>query len=492
MGDRLPTSAFTSQDRQRYRYKVRRCLGVLERMLAEGRFETGRKTMGIELELVLADQDENLANVNSEVLTRIASTDFQTELGQFNLEVNIAPHTLGGVVFSELEEELTTSIGYADHKAQEVGAHVAIIGIMPTFGDHDVALCALSNNPRYAALNEQIVLARGEDLAVAIDGVEHLACETSSIIFEAAGTSIQFHLQVSPDGFPMAWNAAQAIAGVQLALGANSPFFLGRELWRETRAILFEQATDTRSEELVAQGVRPRVFFGERWINSPVELIHENVRYFSALLPYCDDEDPVEVLENGEIPHLSELRLHNGTVWRWNRPVYDVQRGKPHLRIENRVLPAGPTVADMLANAALYYGLVRVLSEQERPIWRRMTFSAARENFYAGARYGIDAKQFWPGLGTVAVSDLVLRRLLPLAYDGLDLWKIEPAERDRLLGIIEQRCLRRTNGADWQARAFHRLYDERGYDRLTALRELTRRYMECMRTGEPVHTWPLP
>ena len=492
MGERVPTSAFTSQDRHRYRHKVRRCLDVLERMLAEERFETGRKTMGIELELVLADQDENLANVNGEVLERIASADFQTELGQFNLEVNIAPHKLGGSIFTELEEELETSIGHADRKAQEVGAHVAVIGIMPTFSDRDVALCALSNNPRFIALNEQIILARGENIAVAIDGVEHLACEASSIIFEAAGTSIQFHLQVSPATFPAAWNAAQTIAGVQLALGANSPFFLGHELWRETRAILFEQATDTRSEELAAQGVRPRVFFGERWIGSPIELIHENVRYFSALLPYCDDEDPVEVLERGEIPHLTELRLHNGTVWRWNRPVYDVQRGKPHLRIENRVLPAGPTVADMLANAALYYGLIRVLCEQERPVWRRMTFSAARENFYAGARYGIDAKQFWPGLGNVATTDLVLRRLLPLAYDGLDLWKIEPADRDRLLGIIEQRCLRRTNGAAWQAKAFHRLYGERGYDRARALNEVTRLYVDCMRGGEPVHAWPLP
>lgn len=490
MGKRLPTTVFTRVDRQRYRHKVRRCLGVFERMLAEGRFETGRKTMGIELELNLADTDENLANVNDAVLTRIASTDFQTELGQFNLEVNIAPHKLVGMVFSELEEELRTSLAYANRKASEVGAHIVMIGIMPTFDERDVALCAFSTNPRYAALNQQIIDARGEDLAVAIDGVEHLAVQTNSIIFEAAGTSIQFHLQVSPEEFPLAWNAAQAIMGVQLALGANSPFFLGRELWRETRAILFEQATDTRSEELVAQGVRPRVFFGEGWITSALQLFQENVRFFAGLLPHCADEDPVEMLDRGEIPHLTELRLHNGTIWRWNRPVYDVQRGKPHLRLENRILPAGPTVLDMLANAAFFYGVVRALVDQERPVWRRMTFSAARENFYAGARHGIAARQFWPGMGTVAASDLVLRRLLPLAYDGLDLWKIESAERDRLLGIIEQRCLRRRNGASWQAETFHRLHDVRGLERVQALREMTRLYVEHMRSGEPVHMWP--
>ena len=184
---------------------------------------------------------------------------------------------------------------------------------------------------------------------------------------------------------------------MQLAVGANSPFFFGRELWRETRIALFEQATDTRPEELKAQGVRPRVWFGERWITSIFDLFEENVPYFPALLPVCEPEDPVEVLDAGGVPALAELRLHNGTVYRWNRPVYDVVRGKPHLRVENRVLPAGPTVVDTLANAAFYYGLVRMLADEERPIWSRMSFSAAEENFHAGARDGIDARVFWPG-----------------------------------------------------------------------------------------------
>ena len=231
---------------------------------------------------------------------------------------------------------------------------------------------------------------------------------------------MQLHQQVEPERFHTLWNAAQAIAGVQLAVGANSPFFFGRELWRETRIALFEQATDTRPEELKAQGVRPRVWFGERWITSIFDLFEENVTYFPALLPVCEPEDPVEVLEHGGVPKLGELRLHNGTVYRWNRPVYDVVRGKPHLRVENRVLPAGPTVVDTLANAAFYYGLVRMLIEEERPIWSRMSFSAAEENFHAGARDGIDARVFWPGLGEVPASELVLRRLLPLAHEGLE------------------------------------------------------------------------
>ena len=293
-----------------------------------------------------------------------------------------------------------------------------MIGILPTLTNEHLHAETLSANPRYKLLNEQIFAARGEDLHIAIDGVERLSTYADTIAPEAACTSVQLHLQVSPQQFAAYWNAAQCIAGVQLAVGANSPFLFGKELWRETRIALFEQATDTRPEELQEQGVRPRVWFGERWITSIFDLFEENVRYFPALLPIVDDEDPVEVLDRGDTPKLQELRLHNGTIYRWNRPIYDVYRGKPHLRVENRVLPAGPTVVDILANARFYYGLLRVLAEEERPIWSRMSFAAAEENFYEGARRGIDAQLYWPGLGEVPATELVLRRLLPLAHEG--------------------------------------------------------------------------
>src|SRR5918995_1154546 len=238
----------------------------------------------------------------------------------------------------------------------------------------------VSANPRYELLNEQIFAARGEDLDIRIAGIERLATYADTITPEAACTSVQLHLQVDPSAFGIHWNAAQAIAGIQLSLAGNSPFFFGKELWRETRIPLFEQATDTRSEELRAQGVRPRVWVGERWITSIFDLFEENVRYFPALLPVCEEEDPVEKLAGGDVPRLQELRLHNGTIYRWNRPIYDVVRGRPHLRVENRVLPAGPTVADILANAAFYYGLVRVLADDDRPIWSQMSFPTAEEN----------------------------------------------------------------------------------------------------------------
>ena len=264
-------------------------------------------------------------------------------------------------------------------------------------------------------------------------------------------------------------------------------------MWRETRIALFEQATDTRPAELKAQGVRPRVWFGERWINSIFDQFEENVTYFPALLPICDDEDPVAVLARGDTPRLQELRMHNGTVYRWNRPVYDVYRGKPHIRVENRVLPAGPTVVDILANGAFYYGLLRVLAEEDRPIWTRMSFKTAEDNFYAGARQGIEAQLYWPGLGEVPATELVLRRLLPMAYEGLDRWGVDPQVRDRLLGVIEQRCITHTNGAEWQSRAFHAIDSEQQpLDRRDALRAMLGHYVDLMHSNEPVHTWPIP
>jgi hypothetical protein len=262
------------------------------------------------------------------------------------------------------------------------------------------------------------------------------------------------------------------------------------DLWAETRIPLFEQATDTRSEELKAQGVRPRVWFGERWITSIFDLFEENVRYFPALLPISDEEDPLAVLEAGGTPGLHELRLHNGTIYRWNRPIYDVADGKPHLRVENRVLAAGPTVVDTMANAAFYFGVVRALAEHERPLWSQMSFSAAEENFHVAARDGIEAQVYWPGIGQVSAVELTLRRLLPMAREGLDRWGVDAGERDRLLDIIEARCNAGQNGSSW-FRAGVRSRESDVRDRREAIRETLLEYRMRMHSNAPVHTWPI-
>src|SRR6186997_1038114 len=488
MGAEVDATEFTREDRKRHRDKVRKGLDVLARMLTESRFDVERPMTGLEIELNLVDTDCQPAMRNAEVLAAIADPSFQTELGRFNIEINVAPRRLAEFGFSDFEQSVRKSLNDADPRAKEIGAQLVMIGILPTLMPHHVTLDSVSENPRYSMLDQQIFAARGEDLEIIIDGVERLAMVSNTIMPEAACTSTQVHLQVSPDDFAGYWNAAQAIAGVQVALGANSPFLFGKQLVSESRIPLFEQTADTRSDELKAQGVRPRVWFGERWITSIFDLFEENVRYFPALLPIVDDEDPIAVLDGGDTPKLGELRLHNGTIYRWNRPVYDVVRGKPHLRVENRCLPAGPTVVDVLANAALYYGLIKVLAEADRPVWSQMSFSAAEENFHAGARYGIDAKIYWPGVGEVPATELVLRRLLPLAHQGLEEWGVDTADKDRLLGIIEQRCLTGRNGASWQAAAFHRLHDD--HDRFDALREMMRSYVTHMHSNEPVHTWP--
>ena len=492
MGQDVSAVVFSGEDRQRYRQKVRTCLDVFARMLRESRFEAERRSVGLEIELNLTDEQGDPAMANARALEAIADADFQTELGRFNVEINVPPRLLEGNIASELEEAVRGSLNRAEERARTVGAHMMLIGILPTVMDRHLTADSFSENPRYELLNQQIFAARGEDLEISISGVERLQTFADTIAPEAACTSVQLHQMVDPEAFADYWNAAQAIAGPQVAVAANSPFFFGKELWRETRIALFEQATDTRPEELKAQGVRPRVWFGERWINSIFDLFEENVRYFPALLPVCEDEDPVETLDRGDTPTLPELRLHNGTVYRWNRPIYDVVRDRPHLRVENRILPAGPSVVDIAANAALYYGLLRTLVEEERPLWSRMSFSAAEDNFHAGAREGIDARLYWPGVGEVPATELVLRRLLPAAHEGLDRAGIDTEDRDRLLGIIERRCVTMQNGAAWQAGAFHRLYEDRKLDRLEALRRMTVIYREHMHANEPVHEWPLP
>ncbi len=489
MGRDVPSITVSQQDRRAYREKVRQCLDVFARMLRESRFETEPRQVGLEIELNLVDPDGMPSMSNLAVLEAIADPNWASELGRFNLEINVPPRQLTGDALGSLEHDVTGKLAVAAARAEETGSRLMMIGILPTLRQADVTDDAMSANPRYRLLNEQMIAARGEDMRISIDGPERLLTHVDTIMPEAACTSVQFHLQVSPEAFGSYWNAAQAVAGIQVALAANSPFLFGHELWRETRIPLFEQVTDTRPEELQQQGVRPRVWFGERWITSVFDLFEENLRYFPALLPLREDEDPAAALDSGRAPRLAELTLHNGTVYRWNRPVYAVDAGRPHLRVENRVLPAGPTVADVVANAAFYYGLVRALAETERPVWTQMSFAAAADNLVEGARHGIDARVFWPGIGEAPVTELTLRRLLPQASEGLRRWGVDTKDADRMLGIIEQRCLTGRTGATWQVEAVRRL--ERGeVDRREALRRMTQGYIERMGTNQPVHSWP--
>jgi gamma-glutamyl:cysteine ligase YbdK (ATP-grasp superfamily) len=483
---------FTREDYRRYRTKVRRCLDVFAQMLDHFTFDEDNPMTGLEIEINLVDGRGEPAMRNNKVLQLIDNPVFQAELGLFNLEANIPPRLISKDGLGDYERFLREAFDSAEQRARTVDASLVLIGILPTIMPEHTVLENISANARYRTLNEQIIDARGADIAIDIRGPERLQIHMDSIMPEAANTSVQFHVQVTPANFANYWNASQAIAGVQVALGANSPYLFGRRLWDETRVALFEQTADTRPEELKNQAVRPRVWFGERWITSIFDLFEENVRYFPALLPYSEDEDPEDVIEAGGVPRLAELRLHNGTVYRWNRPVYDISPtdGVPHLRVENRVMSAGPSVVDMLANAAFYFGLVRNFAEADRPVWSQLPYAAAEQNFYQACREGLAATLFWPRGGEIRVVDLVLERLLPAASDGLDRFDVDPAVRDRLLGIIEQRCITGRNGTVWQCEVVDHL-EAHGADRPTALRQMLLRYVEYMHANEPVHTWPV-
>lgn len=489
MGEEVKRTTYDSAHRREYRRKVQACLNVFETMLAQSCFDSDQPLTGMEIECNLVDADYQPAMSNRHVLDAIGDPAYQTELGAYNIEFNVPPHALPGHTGLDLEAEVRASLNEAEIKAGAAdGAHIVMIGILPTLMPEHLDHDWMSESTRYAALNDSIFTARGEDLPIDIDGPEPLNWHAATIAPESACTSMQLHLQLAPETFAANWNAAQIVAGPQLALGANSPFFFSHQLWAETRIELFTQSTDTRPEELKTQGVRPRVWFGEQWITSVLDLYRENIRYFPSLLPEVSEEDPVAELAAGRTPQLSELRLHNGTVYRWNRPVYDVVDKRPHLRLENRVLPAGPTVVDMLANSSFFYGMLRSLSEADSPLWDRMDFAVAEANFLAAARHGIDARLHWPGLGEVSARDLVLDTLLPMADDGLRRWGVDPEVRDRFLGVIEGRARAGRNGATWQVSTVRALQDA-GMGRAAALAEMLRRYCEYMHANEPVHTW---
>jgi hypothetical protein len=501
MGQDVDRITFSRRDRQKYRAKVQRCLDALAVMLREHPFARDEPMTGIEVELNLVGDDLAPSLSGEDVLHAIGAVEFQSELGRWNLELNLPPRPLPGDQWRHLEHQLLDELAIARAKAQDCGSQLAVIGILPTLERRHLVVEALSTDERYVMLNEQMLSLRGEPIRLDIAGddpsgrhavaPDHLTADFDSIAPEAACTSMQLHLQVHPDSFAGYWNAAQCLAGVQLAVGANSPFLLGSRLWAETRIPLFEQSCDVRSVELRNQGVRPRVWFGERWITSILDLFSENGRYFPSLMPVTEDADPLAELEAGRVPELDELRLHNGTIWRWNRPVYDIAGGVPHVRVENRVLPAGPTAVDMVANALFFYGLLRVLVEAERPLWSSMSFEAAQENFTTAARHGLDGPLYWPGSGWIRPDELVLRKLLPQAADGLARWGVAASVIDRYLTVIERRCLHRRTGAAWQLDAVAAL-EQRGADRVTALRGMFGRYLEHSEANEPVHTWPLP
>ena len=463
---------------------------ALELMLHEDMFETGVRRIGAEQELFMVDERGEPAPIIEEVLERNTDERIVTELTKFNIEFNMDPLQYGGDCFQDMERATEELIEKVRALTQEVGGDIAMTGILPTAHLSDFALDYMTPRPRYYALNDALSRLRGGPGQYQIRGIDELFLKHDSIMLEGCNTSFQTHFQVSPEEFPRYYNIAQVVAAPCLAAGTNSPILFGKRLWRETRIALFQQAVDTRSSNLYLREMRPRVHFGTDWVDESVlEIFQEDISRFRVLLTTELDEQPLEVLEQGGVPNLMALQLHNGTVYRWNRACYGITDGKPHLRIENRVLPSGPTVIDEIANAVFWYGLVAGLAEEYEDVSRDMDFDDARHNFIAAARNGLASQFVWLDGSKRPAHELILDTLLPRAESGLRASDISDAAINRYLGVIQKRVETQQTGAQWQLDSLARM---KGVgSRAERLGALTRGMVERQKEGAPVHEWSL-
>ncbi len=463
---------------------------ALELMLHEDMFESGVRRIGAEQELFMVDDRAQPAPIIEELLERNTDERIVTELTKFNVEFNMDPLTYGGDCFREMERATSELIEKVRTLAQEVGGEIVMTGILPTAHLSDFALDYMTPRPRYYALNDAISRLRGGAGQYQIRGVDELFVKHDSIMLEGCNTSFQNHFQVSPEEFPRFYNIAQVVAAPCLAAATNSPLLFGKRLWRETRIALFQQAVDTRSSNLYLREMSPRVHFGNDWVDESVlEIFKEDISRFRVLLATDLSEDPLNVLEEGGVPNLMALCLHNGTVYRWNRACYGITDGKPHLRIENRVLPSGPTVIDEVANAVFWYGLVAGLAEEYEDVSRVMDFDDARHNFIAAARNGLASQFVWFDGEQRPAHELILETLLPRAEEGLQASDIDPSDIERYLGVIQKRVETQQTGSQWQIDSMTRMKEVGS--RAERLGALTQAMVERQKEGAPVHEWPL-
>ena len=468
---------------------ILRDLKALEKMLSEDMIESGVRRFGVEQEFFLVDRGWRPATVALDVLEHLPADTFTTELALFNLEANLQPKLLTGRCFSAMEVEIEERIAQARAAAQREGADVVLCGILPTLGKSDLSMDSITPMPRYYALNDALNRIRGgSSYRLRIEGTDEIFVEHDSVMVEACNTSYQVHLQVSAEEFPSFYNVAQLVTPPVLAACVNSPLLFGKRLWNETRIALFEQSMDTRSATPHLRQTSTRVRFGERWINRSVtELFEDDIARFRVLLTGEVTEDPFEVLARGDVPRLPALQLHNGTVYRWNRPCYGISEGKPHLRIECRVLPSGPTIMDEVANAAFWIGLVLGGAREYGDVASRVDFDYAKSNFVAASRRGLDAGFHWLTGETVSARDLLLGELLPLSRSGLEELGIEPTEIDHYLGIVQGRVESGMTGATWQLKSLRGMTGKGSVaESMTAL---TSGMAHRQRDPRPAHNW---
>jgi hypothetical protein len=475
MGQEIASTHFSPEDFERFLQRLNQETELLDERIQSGVCSVRAPTGGLELEAWLVDESMRPVPRNAEFLAVFDHPCASPELAKFNVEFNHPPFRLQGNAFSSLHTRLECLWKEACETATGLGVHLLAIGILPTLRENDLGLEQLSSLNRYEALNEQIFLARRQrPIRLDIVGREHLHGERQDVMLEAATTSFQLHLQVPSDKVVAYYNGAQLASAPSVGISGNSPFLFGHNLWTETRIPLFEQSVDAGGYQDAARGPLHRVGFGTDYVRrSMIEVFRENATHFPVLLPTLFPDAPEA---------LSHLRLHNGTIWRWNRPLVGFDEdGTLHLRVEHRVIPAGPTIADMVANAVFFFGLVEGLVTEMNV--ERVPFASARDNFYDAARLGLAAHAVWFGGERWRMRRLILKHLLPLAERGLSQLGIDPQDAGHYLGIIEARAASGQTGSVWQ-RSFMARHPQ-------DFAPMMRSYLDLQREGEPVHLWPL-
>ncbi|RMH61103.1 MAG: CBS domain-containing protein [Calditrichaeota bacterium] len=489
MGESAVKRTAKGDVRNRFIFNMLRDIRALEIMLERGLFESGVERIGAEQEMCLVDQHWKPAPVNMSVLSELNDPHYTTELARFNMEMNLDPLEFTGSCLSTLENQLRDLVTRVDQVAERFNAHPILTGILPTIHKSDLEMENITPNPRYRILSDLLVEFRGGSFELHISGTDELITKHQNILFEACNTSFQVHYQIEADEFVDKYNWAQAISGPILAQATNSPLLLGKRLWRETRIALFQQSIDIRKSSKVMRDRIPRVFFGTGWVrNSILELFQEDIARHEIIFSADIEEDALRTLEEGGIPKLKALLLHNGSIYKWNRPVYGITDGKPHLRIENRLFPSGPTVVDEMANTAFWLGLMKGMPDAYRNIDQKMDFDDAKTNFIKAARMGLGAQFRWFKHNKMIPSDeLIIKELIPIAREGLKKAKIDRKDITRYLDIIQQRVETQRTGSQWVVDTFSRFKKEVAPDE--ALVATTAGIYYRQKEGKPVHTW---
>ena len=490
MGSHSVKAITSLRQRKKFIFHLLNDLEAFEKMVKNDLFEKGIQRVGAEQELCILNENYRPSLNALKILDQIKDPHFTTELALFNLEINLDPFELSKKCFSKLGDQLTTLLDKAKKAASKIENNkILLTGILPSLQKKDLVFENMTPYERYKTLNNVISGIRGDEFKMRIRGVDELIINHDSILFEACNTSFQVHLQLGLDEIVDKYNWSQAIAGPMLAIMTNSPMLMGRELWSETRIALFQQSIDLRNNSHLLREQQARVSFGNTWIKKSItELFTDDIARYAPLVTSSFKENSLELLEVGIFPELKALNLHNGTLYKWNRLCYGVANNVPHLRIENRYIPAGPSVNDEIANALFWVGVMQGMPEKYKDIWKAMCFDDARGNFIKAARTGIDTYFNWFGKGYSA-KKLTKKILIPIAREGLKKSNIDEEDIEYYLNIIQKRVDNNVTGSKWQIRSNRLLRQNVSRDEANIL--LSKAMYKNQQTKKPVHEWEL-